>query len=240
MTQAPGSSSCLSWKGIQDKSAAFKNTTIKVVTSDRFLIAVTIISFVGGAFAVGLGATSIASQAGALHGHLHQLNALGQYAIGLMVAGGVVASLGTICLGLLINRVIEKRQERKNEVKDEVLAAEQEVKAAEAEIKKLEQKLQDAEMARSAAEAKHKQAVLTKHEEAKKKAFEELEPFYQFHANGVQSDHLVIIPTEQNTYSLLFVYTYGYKVLKNLSQQEKNDQVEQLEKSFTIVNANTN
>jgi len=93
------------WETTKAKGAAFRDKSVKVVTSDKFLIAIVVIGAVG-ALAAGAGATSML-------GHFHQLNALGHYAVAMVAAGGVASVLGTVCLGILIKHVVDNRKARK-------------------------------------------------------------------------------------------------------------------------------
>jgi len=94
------------WETTKAKGAAFRDKSVKVVTSDKFLIAAMVAIAAIAAATVGIGATS-------LFGHFHQLNALGHYAIAMVAAGGVATVLGAVCLGILIKHVVDDRKARK-------------------------------------------------------------------------------------------------------------------------------
>jgi len=101
----------IKWEATKAKGTAFKDKTVKVVTSNKFLIALVVIGIIG-ALTAGVGAT-------AMFGHFHQLNVLSHYAIAMIAAGGATAALGTICLAILLKRLVESRKKTVEKPNDE-------------------------------------------------------------------------------------------------------------------------
>jgi hypothetical protein len=124
----PAASKCSVAYFKQEASAKWKSfgetRVYKVMTSDKMLIAMSVVGLLG-LLAAAAGTAGIASQAGVIHGQVaHALNSLGNYAIGMAAAGGALTILGGICLGILINRVLERRKAEKQKHETEENSAE--------------------------------------------------------------------------------------------------------------------